>query len=114
MPHHENIMVKETDLALEEYEQKPRTILLNAECDGVQRQKEILIQYSSGYIFVQTSQPIYVPRARGKGFSSKVVTRKNPKISDARKFAVITLKVKQDGVSLEKCIQNMQRELQTV
>ena len=27
--------------------------------------------------------------------------RKNPKISDTRKFAVITLKVEQDGVSLE-------------
>ena len=32
--------------------------------------------------------------------------RKNPKISDTRKFAVITLKVEQDGFSLE----NMQRE----
>ena len=27
--------------------------------------------------------------------------RKNPKISDIRKFAVITLKVKQDGLSFE-------------
>ena len=27
--------------------------------------------------------------------------RKNPNISDTRKFAVITLKVEQDGVSLE-------------
>ena len=27
--------------------------------------------------------------------------RKNPKISDIRKFAVITLKVEQDGLSLE-------------
>ena len=27
--------------------------------------------------------------------------RKNPKISDTRKFAVITLKVEQDGLSLE-------------
>ena len=27
--------------------------------------------------------------------------RKNPKISDTRKFIVITLKVEQDGVSLE-------------
>ena len=27
--------------------------------------------------------------------------RKNPKISDTRKFAVITLKVEQDGFSLE-------------
>ena len=27
--------------------------------------------------------------------------RKNPKSSDARKFIVITLKVEQDGVSLE-------------
>ena len=40
--------------------------------------------------------------------------RKIPKISDTRKFAVITLKVKQDGLSLEYCIQKMQRELQTV
>ena len=39
---------------------------------------------------------------------------KNPKISDTQTFAVITLKVEQDGFSLEKCIQNMQRELQTV
>ena len=29
------------------------------------------------------------------------VLRKNPKISDNRKFAVITLKVEQDGFSLE-------------
>ena len=29
------------------------------------------------------------------------VYRKNPKISDTQKFAVITLKVKQDGFSLE-------------
>ena len=27
--------------------------------------------------------------------------RKNPKISDTRKYAVITLKVEQDGFSLE-------------
>ena len=27
--------------------------------------------------------------------------RKNPKISDTRKFAVITLKIEQDGFSLE-------------
>ena len=40
--------------------------------------------------------------------------RKIPTISDTRKFAVITLKVEQDGFSLEKCIQKMQRELQTV
>ena len=40
--------------------------------------------------------------------------RKNPKISDTRKFAVITLKVEQDGFSLEWYIQKMQRELQTV
>ena len=39
---------------------------------------------------------------------------KNPKISDTRIFAVITLKVEQDGFSLEYCIQKMQRELQTV
>ena len=39
---------------------------------------------------------------------------KNPKISDTQKVAVITLRVEQDGVSLEQCIQNMQRELQTV
>ena len=32
---------------------------------------------------------------------SVCVYRKNPKISDTRKFAVITLKVKQDGLSLE-------------
>ena len=40
--------------------------------------------------------------------------RKNPKILDSRKFAVITLKGEQDGFSLEQCIQKMQRELQTV
>ena len=40
--------------------------------------------------------------------------RKNPKISDTRKFIVITLKVEQDGVSLEYCTQKMQPELQTV
>ena len=39
---------------------------------------------------------------------------KSPKISDTRKFAVITLKVEQDGFSLEKCIQKMLRKLQTV
>ena len=31
----------------------------------------------------------------------KTYTVKNPKISDSRKFAVITLKVEQDGFSLE-------------
>ena len=40
--------------------------------------------------------------------------RKNPKISDTQKFAVIPLKVEQDGFSLEKCTQKMQPELQTV
>ena len=30
-----------------------------------------------------------------------VVYRKNPKLSDTQKFIVITLKVEQDGVSLE-------------
>ena len=39
---------------------------------------------------------------------------KNLKISDTRKFIVITLKVEEDGVSLEQCIQKMKRELQTV
>ena len=39
---------------------------------------------------------------------------KRPKISDTRKFAVISLKVQQDGFSLEQCIQKIQRELQTV
>ena len=38
--------------------------------------------------------------------------RKNPWISDTRKYAVITLKVEKDGFSLS--IQKMQRELQTV
>ena len=40
--------------------------------------------------------------------------RKIPKISDTRKFAVITLKVEQDGFTLEYYIQKMQRKLQTV
>ena len=31
-----------------------------------------------------------------------------------RKFIVITLKVEQDGIYLEYCMQKMQRELQTV
>ena len=31
----------------------------------------------------------------------KLYYRKNPKISNTRKFIVITLKVEQDGVSLE-------------
>ena len=44
--------------------------------------------------------------------SKQVWYCKNPKILDARKFAVITLKVGQDGVSLEQCIQKKQRELQ--
>ena len=35
-------------------------------------------------------------------------------IRTPKKFVVITLKVEQDGFSLEKCIQKMQRELQTV
>ena len=39
---------------------------------------------------------------------------KNPKVSDTQKFAVITLKVEKDGFILEQCIQNLQRELQTV
>ena len=39
---------------------------------------------------------------------------KNHKISNTRKFVVITLKVEQDGYSLEWCIQKMQKELQTV
>ena len=38
--------------------------------------------------------------------------RKNPKISDTRKFAVITLKLEQNGFSLEYGIQKMQREWQ--
>ena len=46
--------------------------------------------------------------------SWSLLTRKNPKISDTRKFIVITLKVEQDGVSLEQCIQKMLMELQTV
>ena len=32
---------------------------------------------------------------------------KNPKILDTQKFIVITLKVEQDGISLEYCIQKM-------
>ena len=40
--------------------------------------------------------------------------RKNPKISDTRIFAVITLKVVQDGIFLEQCTRKMQRDLQTV
>ena len=42
------------------------------------------------------------------------VYHKTPKISDTRKFAVITLKVEQDGFTLEYCIQKLQGELQTV
>ena len=34
-------------------------------------------------------------------YDPEVVYRKNPKISGTRKFAVITLKVEQDGFSLE-------------
>ena len=40
--------------------------------------------------------------------------RKNPKISDTLKFAVITLNFEQDGFTKELCSQKMQRELQTV
>ena len=40
--------------------------------------------------------------------------RKTPKNSDTQKFAVITLKVEQGGITLEKCVQKMQREWQTV
>ena len=51
-------------------------------------------------------------------YPSKIYNRtqycKTPKILDTRKFAVITLKVEQDGFSLELCIQMMQPELQTV
>ena len=43
-----------------------------------------------------------------------ITYRKNPKILDTQKFIVITLKVEQDGISIEKSIQKMQRELQTV
>ena len=42
------------------------------------------------------------------------VYSKTPKNSNTQKFAVITLKVEQGGFTLEKCVQKMQRELQTV
>ena len=38
---------------------------------------------------------------KGKFLLIQSTYRKNPKISDTRKFIVITLKVEQDGVSLE-------------
>ena len=57
--------VKDSDIILDDIEVKPRTIQLNAEVDGILRRKEVLLQYRSGYIFVQTSQPIYTPRERG-------------------------------------------------
>ena len=40
--------------------------------------------------------------------------RKTPENLDTWKFAVITLKLEQGDFTLEKCIQKMQRELQTV
>ena len=42
------------------------------------------------------------------------IYHKTPKNLDTRKFAVITLKVEQDGFTLGLCIQKMQRKLQTV
>ena len=59
-------MVRERDLVLDEHDQKPRTIRLTAEVDGVQKHEDILIKYSSGYIYVQTSQPIYKPGDLGE------------------------------------------------
>ena len=44
------------------------------------------------------SQPLYSRRIRTKSSGNY---RKNPKILDTQKFAVITLKVQQDGFSLE-------------
>ena len=54
------------------------------------------------------SLAVYVHKAKKKNY------RKTPKNSDTRKFAVIILKVEQGGFTLAKCVQKMQRELQTV
>ena len=58
--------------------------------------------------------PLKVKQGKVMFLMTRVTYRKNPKISDTQKFAVITLKVEQDGISLEYCIKKMQRELQTV
>ena len=39
---------------------------------------------------------------------------KTPKNLDTKTFAVITLNFKQDGFTVEGCVQKMQRELQSV
>ena len=58
--------------------------------------------------------PKYLPNYPWKKNAQTHDYCKNPKISDTGKFAVITLKVEQDGVSFALCIQKMQREFQTV
>ena len=54
---------------------------------------------------METSQAKHARQAQNKSFYlCRWVTlkyRKNPKISDPRKFAVITLKVEQNGFSLK-------------
>ena len=56
--------------------------------------------------------PLYLKHLyNSDGLASLDNYRKNPKILDTRNFAVITLKVEQDGINLEWCIQKMQREL---
>ena len=57
---------------------------------------------------------IAVKQSTSNSACTDLFYRKNLKISDTRKFIVITLKVEQDGVSLGYCIQKMQRELQAV
>ena len=66
----------------------------------------ISVKFAFTYLSIKTATP-----SRGKfraGVRQDDVIwkrlwkyRKNPKISDTRKFAVITLKVEQDGFSLE-------------
>ena len=46
-------------------------------------------------------QPMCVWSHQYSGYQIYQIYRKNPKISDTPKFAVITLKIEQDGFSLE-------------
>ena len=50
---------------------------------------------------MQTERPICLKTKDQNGYTHASAYRKNPKISDTQKFAVITLKVEQDDFSLE-------------
>ena len=67
------LRVTEADIFDKELGEKAKHVTLKARCLGVTKTADLLVNYNSGYLFIQTDKPLYTPGTTGE-IKSRILT----------------------------------------